>query len=186
MKRVILLLICLAMIPVAVQAGQMYRWVDKNGKVHYSDTPPADVKDVERKKLGTTSQTEDIPYEAQLAREKFPVTLYVVGGCGAPCDQGRALLNKRGIPFTEKSLNSQQEVDEFYRKSGSTGAPTLGVGSNYVSGFHEARWSSELDAAGYPKATFRPRAAPSPAPAAIPPVRPAAENLETPAEPPAQ
>lgn len=185
MKRVILWFVCLAIMPPVAQAGEMYRWVDKAGKVHYSDTPPPDVQDVERRKLGATSQTDDLPYEARLAQEKFPVTLYVAGGCGAPCNQGRSLLNKRGIPFSEKSLNTQQEIDEFYKKSGSTDAPTLEVGKNYLSGFHESRWNSELDAAGYPKTSFRPRVAPPAAPSA-PATPPATESENAPVEPPAQ
>lgn len=183
MKRIVLLFICLAFSTPGVQAAELYRWVDKNGKVHYSDVPPADVADVERKRLsGTTSQTEDLPYETRRAQENFPVTLYVASGCGAPCDQGRSMLSKRGIPFSEKLLKTQEEIDAFYKTSGSNGAPTLLIGKNYLSGFQESRWNSELDVAGYPKtASYRPRIAP-PAPAATPP----SENQGAPASPAAQ
>jgi len=85
-------------VPLGVQAGELFRWVDKAGKVHYGDTQPADVVDVERKKLSSsTSQNEDLPYETLRAQQNFPVTLYVTNGCGAPCNQARTLLNKRGV-----------------------------------------------------------------------------------------
>jgi glutaredoxin len=168
MKRVIFLLACLAILPLGAQAGQLYRWVDKAGKVHYGDTPPADVADVERKDLSSSaSQNEDLPYETRRAQQNFPVSLYVTNGCGAPCDQARSMLNKRGVPFSEKLLKTQQEIDAFVKTSGSTGAPTLSIGKNYLSGFQESKWNAELDVAGYPKtATYRQRIAPAPKPSA--------------------
>lgn len=182
MKRIVLLLACLAIVPLSVQAGEIFNWVDKAGKVHYSDVPPADATNVERKKLSSTAaQNEDLPYETQRAQQNFPVTLYVTNGCGAPCAQARSMLNKRGIPFSEKMLKTQEEIDVFYETSGSNGAPTLAIGKNYLSGFLEPRWNSELDVAGYPKtASYRQRIAP---PTAIPP---AVENQNKPAESAAQ
>jgi hypothetical protein len=42
MKRLIILAIAMALVPVA-DAQQLYKYVDKNGKTVYSDQPPADV-----------------------------------------------------------------------------------------------------------------------------------------------
>lgn len=171
MKHIFLLLACLAITPLSVEASEIFHWVDKNGKVHYSDVPPENTADVERKKLSSqATEIDDLPYETQRAHQNFPVTLYVTSGCGAPCDMARSMLNKRGIPFSEKLLKTQQEVDEFYKTSGSTGAPTLSIGKKFLSGFLESRWNSELDVAGYPKTpTYRQRIAP-------PPKRPAPQN----------
>ncbi|MDH4234892.1 MAG: glutaredoxin family protein [Gallionella sp.] len=180
MKQI--LWVCMAIMPLGALAGEMYRWVDSSGKVHYSDVPPANRADVERRKIsGAASQGEDLPYETQRAKQNFPVVLYVTNGCGAPCDQARSMLSKRGIPYSEKSLKTQQEVDEFYKMSGSNGAPTLSIGKNFLSGFLESRWSSELDVAGYPKAaSYRQRIAPPAQPA--PPPAPLAPPAETAAQ----
>lgn len=184
MKRMVWLSACLTIVTLQTQAGELFRWVDKAGKVHYGDTKPADVTDVERKKLSSpAAQSEDLPYETLRAQQNFPVTLYVTNGCGAPCAQARSMLNKRGIPFSEKMLKTQQEIDEFYKTSGSNGAPSLSIGNSYLSGFQESRWNSELDLAGYPKtASYRQRVAP-PAPPAPPP---AAEKPGEPATPTVQ
>ena len=170
MKHAGWLIVCLVIAPINLAEGEVFRWVDEAGKVHYSDTPPpAGTADVERKKLsGPVTLNEDIPYEAQRAQQNFPVTLFVTRGCGVPCDQGRNLLAKRGVPFTEKPLNTQEEIDSFFKMSGSNGAPTLAVGKVYLSGFLEARWHSELDVAGYPKtASYRQRIAPPPKPPVV-------------------
>jgi glutaredoxin len=184
MKRMVLLFVCLAFMPAAIQAGELFRWTDREGKVHYSDTPPADGTTVERKKLsGDVSQNEDLPYETRRAQENFPVTLYVMDGCGAPCNQARSLLNKRGIPFSEKTLKTQAEVDEFHKLSGSNGVPTLEVGTNYLGGFLESKWNSELDVAGYPKtASYRQRLLQSQSANPEAPQKPLEQQQSTPAE----
>jgi len=51
MKRIVLLLSCLAAMPSGTQAGELYRWVDAKGKVHYGDVPPADMAQVEPRKF---------------------------------------------------------------------------------------------------------------------------------------
>jgi glutaredoxin len=181
MKHIILLLSCLAAMPLYVQADELYRWVDDNGKVHYGDTRPADATDVERKNLSSdVSQNTDLPYETRLAQQNFPVTLYAGENCGELCDRARSLLNKRGVPFSDKLLKTKSEIEAFQKLSGSNNSPTLLVGKTYLSGFSESAWNSELDVAGYPKtASYRQRIAP-PAPPAKPP---AAESQTAPTEP---
>jgi hypothetical protein len=149
MKYIVLLLAGLAALPVQ---AEVFRWVDKAGKVHYGDAPPADGSDAVRKKLSSEpAQNEDFSYEARRAQQHFPVTLYVTEDCGEFCTQGRKLLSKRGIPFSEKMLRSPEELDAFKALSGYDSVPALAVGKSFLKGFLEAQWNSELDIAGYPK-----------------------------------
>jgi hypothetical protein len=159
MKHIILLLVCLVNMLLSVQAGELYRWVDKAGKMNYGDVPPAGATDVERIKLSSEPvQNEDLPYETRRAQQNFPVTLYVGDGCAETCDQARSLLNKRGIPFSEKLLRKKYDVELFKQLSGIDGVvPVLGVGKSFLKGFLESQWNNELDIAGYPKtAPYRP------------------------------
>lgn len=174
MKRIVLLSGLLA-VSLFAQAGELYRWVDKAGKVHYGDEPPAEAALVEEKKFtDVVAPSADMPYETRRAQQNFPVTLYVADNCGEPCEQARDLLTKRGIPFTEKKLVTQEEIDAFKRASGGDGAPGLAVGRTLVSGFNAYRWHGELDIAGYPKtAPYRSLPAQQPVPAAASPVVPA-------------
>ena len=179
MRHLVLLLACLVALPVGAGAGELFRWVDENGKVHYGDAPPASGAKVERKKLGgNVEQNEEISYEARRAQQNFPVTLYVGESCAEPCIHARVLLRNRGIPFSEKMLKTKPEIDEFYKLSGSYDSPTLAVGKKYLKGFLESAWNIELDVAGYPKtATYRQRIAPLPK---------SSEGQAAPAEPAAQ
>jgi len=179
MKSVILMLICLAIAPLAVQAGELYRWADSSGKVHYSDVPPPMTEGVETKKFSSaTGPEEALPYETQRAKQNFPVTLYVASSCGETCIQARSLLNKRGVPFSEKSLKTKEDVEAFKQLSGVEGVPVLAIGKTYLRGFLAEQWQNELDLAGYPKTP--PYRAPDK------PATPDASNQAAPAAPAAQ
>lgn len=133
-------------------AGQAYRWVDEQGRIHYTQTPPPPAaKGIQRKDFRSSGgESGDLPYATQVAAKNYPVTLYTQPDCGSPCDDARASLVKRGVPFREVSAVSQKEFDEVKQISGKEGVPLLVVGSLFQRGFDEARFNSLLDTAGYP------------------------------------
>jgi glutaredoxin len=132
--------------------GQAYRWVDQDGRVHYTQTPPPPgAKGVQRKSFRHGPMgTVDLPYATQVAAKNFPVTLYTLPDCGSPCDQARALLVKRAVPFRETSVATQKDADEVKRLSGKNDLPLLVVGTQVQTGFQEGLLNGLLDSAGYP------------------------------------
>lgn len=133
-------------------SGQAYRWVDKEGKVHYTQAPPPpDARAVQKKTFRHgPAEASNLPYATQVAAKNFPVTLYTSPDCGAPCDRARAVLVKRAVPFKETSVLSQSDVDEMKRLSGKADVPLLVVGAQVQSGFQEVLYNDLLDSAGYP------------------------------------
>ena len=181
MKRIVLLLSCLAVTPSGLQAGELLRWVDAQGKVHYGDIPPASATQLTTiKSPAAAVPVENLPYATRRAQQNFPVVLYVADGCIEYCNQARDLLSKRGIPFSEKMLQAKEDIDAFKALSGSNSVPTLGVGKTFLKGFLAEQWHGELDIAGYPKtAPYRlpgvlPASAPAPA-SQVAPANPAAQ-----------
>ena len=69
----------------------------------------------------------------------------------ADCKQARDLLNGRGIPFTEKMVQKQEDVDELKQLVGDTFVPALKVGKQSFRGFEAGAYNNLLDLAGYPK-----------------------------------
>ena len=172
----LLALACVAAWGLSAQAQPVYRVVGPDGKVTFSDKPPADAKPAAT--VGGTSRPTDnkpaLPYELQQLAGKYPVTLYSTNGCG-PCDSGRALLTKRGIPFTEKTVNTNEDLTAFARINKENAMPFLMIGGQAVKGYSDSEWSSYLDAAGYPKQSALP-ASYRPAPAEpLSPLKTAAE-----------
>lgn len=137
----------------AASHAQMYKWVGPDGKVTYSDSPPPKTATrVEQKNLsGGGVNTANLPFELAEAVKNHPVTLYTSQKC-VPCEDGRKFLNSRGIPFTEKTISSNEEVTRFRELAGSKDAqlPLLTVGRNKETGFEAGAWGVVLNAAGYP------------------------------------
>ena len=151
MTRLAALLLLLAL---PVQAGELYRWVDRSGKVHYSDAPPPpEARQVEERRLpGNTVSSGDLPYATRRAARDFPVTLFV-SECGEPCNQARAHLARRGIPYTPRNpAASQADAEALTKLVGSPQVPVLVVGrSAPLKGYDAGAWDAALDAAGYPR-----------------------------------
>src|SRR5262244_2124269 len=109
-----------AAIACGAATAQAYRWVDDQGRVHYTQTPPPPgARDVQRKNLQQSGAAApaDLPYATKLAAQNFPVTLYTQEKCEA-CDAARASLVRRGVPFSEVKVVTQKEVDEVKSISG--------------------------------------------------------------------
>jgi glutaredoxin len=155
----------------------VFRYVDKDGKVVYSDrSPPTDSKDVQAKRLSPNFiENNDVPLALTQASERFPVTLYTFA-CGAVCQNAEALLNRRGVPFTTINVEDAKGADQLKRLTGEQQAPVLQIGDKLIAkGFNEARWTAMLDDAGYPKSAPRRVAVKVPAePAPAAPAAPAA------------
>lgn len=153
MKRTCLLLLCLA--AAGAQAGEMFRWVDAEGKVHYTDQPPpGSARQVEEKKLQSNIvDTTELPYATQQAMKKYPVTLYV-SDCGEACNAARAHLNQRGVPFTTKNpQTTPADAEALTKLVGAAYVPVLVVGSAVSKGYEKGAWDAALDGAGYPRTT---------------------------------
>jgi len=199
--------LALVLVAAGAMAQPIYRQVDKNGKVTFSDrAPSASTEPAPAGQPGSappsTANTSGLPYELRLVSQRYPVTLYSGDECG-PCGAARTLLTTRGIPFEERTVKSNADVEALQRLSNQNALPLLTIGSQQLKGFSDVEWSQYLDAAGYPKsnslpagyrngpirplvaqqATPAPRAVEAPAPAAQPVAPPPASSEPTPSNP---
>lgn len=174
--------------------AQVYRVVGPDGKVTFSDKPPAQAAQPATSGRAASSGGGGgaLPYQLNQTVQRYPVTLYTSSTC-APCNSGRNLLVNRGVPFTEKTVETNDDIAALQRLAGNNSLPLLTIGGQQLKGFSDSEWSQYLDAAGYPKASQLPasyrRAAATPLvarTAAAAPAAPATEPAEaapTPAEP---
>ena len=168
MRKLLLLVTCL-LATLAGPAAAQYRWTDANGKVHYGDSPPRDAKDVRalgiRSAPASGEASAGLPFELRRAVERAPVVLYTAPDC-QPCGPAAALLRERGVPYTERTVITNEDLQEFRRLTGAVRLPHVTVGTLSQNGFNPEIWNSALDAAGYPKGSMLPRnyqwAAPQP------------------------
>jgi glutaredoxin len=143
----------LAVLLLAGAAGvqaQIYKWVDPQGVTQYSDTPPPkSAARIELKSFSSGGSAVQLPFELAEAARNHPVTLYTTGQCNA-CDDGRAMLQARGIPYAEKTVASASD-QAVLKQAGSDGQlPLLLVGRNRLVGYEAGAWNLALDHASYP------------------------------------
>lgn len=168
MQRTLPLWSSLFLLCAASAHAQLYKWVGPDGKVSYSDTPPpAVVRQVETKSLAVGQvNTSGFPYELAQAVKGHPVTLYTAAECNV-CNEGRSFLNARGIPFSEKTVSSADDIVQFKKISSDGKLPVLHVGRSKEIGFEESLWNTALTAAGYPASSRLPRTYRNPPPTAL-------------------
>ena len=138
----------------AVCAQQVYRIVGPDGKVTFSDRAPSNDAPAAAERTATapgeqTGAGSNLPYRLGQIAARFPVTLYTAADC-APCASARSLLVGRGIPFTERTVTSNEDIDALKRLSGGTSLPFGTIGNQQLQGFSDSEWTQYLNAAGYP------------------------------------
>lgn len=163
----------------AVQA--QYKVIGPDGKITYTDRPPVDAP-AARVPLGPVSAGTpviNLPDVLRPVVARYPVVLYAAKACRA-CDAGRQLLVQRGIPFTEKRVDSPADILAFRAISADGSIPVLTIGQQRLTGLVAADWQSYLTAAGYPENSVLPaNYVPAPPQALAPP---ATTRRPTPAE----
>lgn len=166
--------------------AQMYKWVDAKGVVHFSDQPPPDNAKTERKNFDSGSGVA-LPYGLAQAVRNNPVILYTANNCSL-CDQGRSLLERRGIPFTEKTVSTNADQQQMNEAGGDGHLPLLFVGSNKVVGYEEGIWNNALTSASYPLQRQLPADYRNPAAQSAAPPKPVAKAapVSAPNAPPAK
>lgn len=142
-----------AAIATCLAQAQPYKVVGPDGKITYTDRPPApsDGKVSTVTTRGGSSSEVTLPLELRQATTRYPVSLYVTIDDCDPCAAARQLLRQRGIPYTEKQVVSAEDNLALERLSGGREAPTLGIGAQVLRGLAPEVWNSYLDAAGYPR-----------------------------------
>ncbi len=150
----------LAAVAAGTPAQTVYRIVGPDGRVTFSDRPPTEPQaQAQPAKVGGAGPDDDgnaaLPYALREVAVRYPVTLYSSSNC-APCDSARQLLQARGIPFTEYTVGSAEDIEALQKLSGQNSLPFATIGRQHLLGYAEAEWTQYLDAAGYPKTSQLP------------------------------
>jgi len=143
----------------AVSVAQpVYRIVGPDGRVTFSDKPPAESNARVTTAAGASGgavASSSLPFELRQVAQKFPVTLYTGENC-SPCQSARSMLTTRGVPFAEKTVTTVEDSQALQRLSGESSLPFATIGGQQLKGFSDAEWTQFLNAAGYPATSVLP------------------------------
>jgi glutaredoxin len=144
--------------PSDAAAQQIFRSVGPDGRITFSDRPLGAASATKAAAPTTAAGSADLsvlPFELRQAATTYPVTLFSGPEC-APCVQGRSLLTSRGIPFSEKTVSTNEDIESLKRLVGVATLPVLTIGAQQLKGYSEVEWGQFLDVAGYPKTSQLP------------------------------
>jgi glutaredoxin len=145
-------LLCGVLAATPAAADTLYKSVGKDGRITYSDKPPAEDR-VEK-----TLRSESLPntalpaatysYVEQLRKNKTSapartnsVVLFTAPWCGY-CKQAKAYLSGKGIAFQEIDIDTRSGMTAFAEAGGGGGVPLLIAAGQSVQGFSPAAYDS--------------------------------------------
>jgi glutaredoxin len=148
----------LLLLGAASPSHALFKVVAADGTVTYTDRPPpAQIgRQAPAAKDAAADPSAGLPYELRQV-----VTRYRSRSTPATtahrARSGRRLLQGRGVPFTERRVESNDDAEALNRITGGRSVPTLTIGAQALRGYSDGDWHSYLDAAGYPRDSRLPR-----------------------------
>ncbi|MDO7653450.1 MAG: DUF4124 domain-containing protein [Porticoccus sp.] len=129
--------------------GEIYKWVDENGKVHFGDEKPEKIQteqvNVQINSFESLSVSDSDFLEARErkseVRERRQVVMYSATWCGY-CRKARSYFKKNGIPFKEYDVENSSKGRRDYARLNGTGVPIIFVGKKRMQGFRAERFQA--------------------------------------------
>ncbi len=120
--------------------GEIYKWVDKSGKVHFSDTKPAGgVVEQVAVKVNTITSPSISESDFLDALDRRQVVMYSAVWCGV-CKKARRYFQQQGISFKEYDIEASRKGRQDFAKLNGRGVPIILVGKQQMSGFSADRF----------------------------------------------
>ena len=125
---------------VSAQA-EIHRYVDENGKVHFTDKPPVNTESsiVELSTINTyeSPTIEPLDFTKHKPQKPGKVVMYSTSWCGY-CKKAKQYFKKNNIAFKEYDIEKSKKAKRDYDKLGGRGVPVILVGDKRLNGFSEA------------------------------------------------
>ncbi len=118
--------------------SQIYKWVDADGRTHFSSSPPAQgeaetvqpkINSYKSRKLPNSVKGKP---SSQVSRKK--VIMYSAVWC-VICKQARRYFKKNGIAFKEYDIEKSIKGRHDYKRLNGRGVPIIMVGDKRLNGF---------------------------------------------------
>ncbi len=131
-------------------SGEIYKWVDEDGKTHFASSPPTygEAEIVEPKAINTYSspdKSEEPPTETDTSnrrtQKRKKVVMYSAVWCGV-CKTAKNYFRRNKIPFTEYDIETSSKGRRDYKKLNGNGVPLILVGKQRMSGFSTSRFKN--------------------------------------------
>lgn len=138
------ILACSAVFSAASLAQNLYKSIGPDGKVVYSDRPPAEgrlEKTMQFKNLPSTSLSADQLEKmrrqnagSQAAIPSGQAVIYTTAWCGY-CKKAKSYMSSKGISYREVDIETDHGLAAYAKAGGGKGVPLLQYRGQSVQGF---------------------------------------------------
>ncbi len=135
----------LAVLVAPLAQAEVYRWVDEDGTVHYSDEPHEGGDKAEQVDVPEVNSAESVDVSTAAATGASAdngggeVIMYSASWCGY-CDKARAYFERNGIPFTEYDVEDSDKGRKDHAQMGTDSVPVILIGDKRMVGFSVERF----------------------------------------------
>jgi glutaredoxin len=133
----------------------IYRWVDGDGRVRYTnEKPPDGVKASPlQSRISSYAGTPTVvgkppPLAAGGRGQPAEVKMYATDWCGY-CKKARDFMAKNGVRYTELDIEKSPAARAEYDRLGGRGVPVILVGAQRMNGYSEGHLAAMLKANGH-------------------------------------
>jgi glutaredoxin len=127
--------ILFALILALPASAGVYKWTDAQGRIHYSDSPPAAARTTQLKLQSYAGPVRVSPASGA----DGGVTLYTTEWCGV-CRRAKAFMKQNGVPYREWDVEKTEYGATKFRQLAGSGVPLITVGAQKMTGFDAARF----------------------------------------------
>ena len=125
-----------------VLAAEIYKTIDENGRVVFSDKPSQSAEIVEVKVNSVEGPATVTDYKSVLSSFNN-VVMYSTEWCGV-CKRAKKYMQKKGVKFKEYDIEKSSDAKRKFKKLGGSGVPLILVGNQRMSGFSEGKVDAML------------------------------------------
>ena len=123
-------------------SSEIYKWVDDNGNIHFTDTPPKNTQTEEVKlKINTYTSVEITPLVERLGK-KGKVVMYIASWCRI-CKQAKDHFVKNNIPHVTYDVEKSRIGRLDYKLLRGKSVPIIILGKKRINGFSAARFDAQ-------------------------------------------
>lgn len=125
--------------------AEVYKWRDSEGKLHFSDSPPANAKaqKLSEKDLAArissftnvTVEITPIDFGVNKQANAHQVVMYSSARCPY-CAKARAYFSANDIEYQEKNIDDSKEYYAEFKAIGGKGVPVILSGKYRMNGFN--------------------------------------------------
>lgn len=119
--------------------AEIYKWIDDNGNVHFTDKPPANQKTEEVElKINTYTAVEVTPLVERLGRGD-KVVIYTTDWCGI-CKKAKKYFKANNIAYVDYDVKKSRTGKKDYKLLRGKAVPIIIVGNKRMNGFTASRF----------------------------------------------